>query len=66
MQSLFIVDGMSCSHCVNAVSNAVLAIAGVTVVDVDLANKTVAVTHNETVSGADIKNAIEEQGYDVR
>jgi len=65
MHLLINVDGMTCSHCVNAIKNAVLALAGVTAVDVDLANKTVAVTYGETVSAADIKNAIEEQGYDV-
>ena len=33
------VEGMSCSHCVNAVSNAVTALAGVSGVNVDLAGK---------------------------
>jgi copper chaperone len=56
---------MSCSHCENAVKNAVSAINGVTNVTVDLAGKTVTVTHDENVTAETIKSVIEELGYEV-
>ena len=60
------VEGMSCSHCENAVKKAVGALEGVDSVAVDLAGKTATVEFDGgKVSLADIKNAIEEQGYDV-
>lgn len=60
------VEGMSCSHCVNAVTKAVTALEGVAGVNVDLAAKTVTVDFNEAeVSLDSIKEAIEDEGYDV-
>ncbi|MEA5146597.1 MAG: cation transporter, partial [Candidatus Limiplasma sp.] len=40
------VEGMSCEHCVKAVTMAVKALQGVTDVSVSLAEKTVAVSHD--------------------
>jgi copper chaperone len=65
MKTTLNVEGMSCSHCENAVKKALLAISGVTEVAVDLAGKTVTVTHGETVTIDKIKSQIEEQGYDT-
>lgn len=59
------VEGMSCSHCVNAVEKAVGALEGVAQVKVDLDAKKVTVDHDEKVTLESIKNAIEDQGYDV-
>ena len=60
------VEGMSCEHCVAAVKKAVVALPGVTSVDVDLGGKSVTVTHDQAAADtAALKNAIEEQGYDV-
>lgn len=60
------VEGMSCSHCENAVKKAVGALDGVGAVTVDLKGKTVTVEYeNSKVSLDKIKNEIEEQGYDV-
>jgi len=59
------VDGMSCSHCENAVKKAVGALDGVSEVTVDLEGKTVSVNYSEKVTLVDIKLAIEDQGYDV-
>jgi copper chaperone len=59
------VEGMSCSHCVNAVEKAVGALDGVSEVNVDLDSKKVTVDHDEKVTLESIKNAIEDQGYDV-
>jgi copper chaperone len=60
------VNGMTCSHCEKAVTNAVSALAGVSKVVVDLAAKTVTVEYQAGLSEpADFKLAIEDQGYDV-
>lgn len=60
------VEGMSCSHCVNAVTKAVTALEGVSGVSVDLEGKTVTVDYDaDQVSLESVKEAIEEEGYDV-
>lgn len=64
-QTVLHVEGMSCGHCSAAVKKAVSAINGVAEVMVDLAGKTVTITHNESVTVDNIKSQIEEQGYDV-
>jgi copper chaperone len=65
MQTKLNVGGMSCSHCENAVKKAVSAITGVSNTEVDLAGKTVTVTHNENVTADAVKSVIEELGYTV-
>ncbi len=61
------VEGMSCSHCENAVKNAVGALNGVENVIVDLSAKKVIVEYDaEKVSVDIIKGTIEDQGYTVR
>ncbi|MFH5183534.1 copper ion binding protein [Paenibacillus sp. TAB 01] len=65
MQSITLkVEGMSCSHCVNSVEGAVnkLGAAG----KVDLNAGAVTVEYDEAIVTLNaIKEAIEEQGYDV-
>lgn len=58
------VEGMTCEHCVNAVSEEVMKLQGVTEVAVDLAEKSVTVT-GEPVDDAAVGAAIEEAGYSV-
>lgn len=67
MQSTILrVDGMSCEHCVKAITKAVSALPGVLKVSVDLQKKQVTVEHNLDLSPVDkIKLEIEDQGYDV-
>jgi len=64
-QSVIRVDGMSCAHCVKAVTGAVNALRGISDVAVDLKAKTVTVEHDLTLPLDIIKYEIEEQGYDV-
>lgn len=65
-QAVLNVEGMSCPHCVNAVTKAVTALEGVSGVNVDLEGKKVAVDYDaDQVSPDSIKEAIEEAGYDV-
>lgn len=60
------VEGMSCSHCENAVKKSVGALNGVGSVAVDLKGKKVTVEFDpEKVTVSTIKDAIEDQGYEV-
>ena len=61
----YAVAGMTCSHCVNAVSSEIATIAGVTAVAVDLASGEVTVTSDAPVSPAKVKEAVEEAGYEL-
>jgi copper chaperone CopZ len=58
------VEGMSCDHCVHAVTGEVTKVAGVAGVAVDLAANTVTVT-GEQLDDAMIRAAIDEAGYTV-
>jgi copper chaperone len=61
------VEGMSCSHCENAIKKAVGALDGVGSVTVDLKQKTVTVEYESSNATLErIKNEIEDQGYDVQ
>lgn len=61
------VDGMSCSHCENAVKKAVGMLDGITKVTVSLEEKTVAVDYDASkVSPEKIRTEIEDQGYEVQ
>lgn len=63
----FNVEGMSCNHCVNSIKNAVGALEGVNQVDVDLVGKKVTVNVNAgKISAQAIREAIEDQGYEVK
>lgn len=58
------VDGMSCNHCVNAIEKAMKELGAQG--KVDLASKLVEVEYDDSkLSEQAIKEAIEEQGYDV-
>lgn len=57
------IEGMSCQHCVNTVTAALQAVAGVTAVTVDLAGKKATV--EGTAADAALKEAIEDTGFDV-
>lgn len=57
------VPGISCEHCVNAITGEVEKLGGVTNVHVDVAAKTVTVVGD--VSDDAIRAAIDEAGYDV-
>lgn len=61
------VAGMSCGHCVNAVESNVGKLQGVSSVTVNLADGEVTVEYDSKKISLDeeIKDTIEEQGYDV-
>lgn len=61
------VQGMSCGHCKAAVEGALKNLNGVSAAEVDLKAGKVDVTFDESkVNVAAMKEAIEEQGYDVK
>ncbi|MGE7601557.1 copper chaperone CopZ [Peribacillus sp. NPDC097675] len=60
------VSGMSCGHCVNAVESNVGKLTGVESVKVQLESGKVEVNFDkEKVSLEEIKETIDDQGYDV-
>jgi copper chaperone len=64
MTLIYRVDGMSCEHCVVAVTGEVGEVAGVRSVDVDLAGKLVTVS-GAAIDAAAVVAAIDEAGYDA-
>ncbi|MCX7710816.1 MAG: copper chaperone CopZ [Clostridia bacterium] len=65
--SILTVEGMSCSHCENAIKKAVGELNGVDSVKVDLNSKKVSVEYDaERVELKTIRDTIEDQGYDVK
>jgi copper chaperone len=61
----YTVVGMTCGHCVNAVTEEVSAVPGVTGVEVDLASGGLTVTSDAPVDEAVVRAAVEEAGYEV-
>lgn len=65
-QVVLTVKGMSCGHCVKAVEDSVGALKGVQKVDVQLNDGKVSVAFDSgQVSLEEIKETIDDQGYDV-
>ena len=60
----YVVEGMTCDHCVHAVRTEVGAVEGVDRVDVDLATKLVRV-HGRHVDAAAVQAAVDEAGYEA-
>ncbi len=61
----FSVTGMSCEHCVSAVSSELGSLPGVIAVDIDLATGAVAVTSDAELEHVDVVAAVVEAGYIV-
>ena len=59
------VAGMSCDHCVRAVTEEVAKIRGVERVEVDLPRGTVTVSSTDPLGLEELTAAIEEAGYEV-
>lgn len=59
------VAGMTCAHCVNAVSGELRQLPGVTDVKVDLAAGTVSVTSDRTLDRGAVRDAVDEAGYEL-
>ena len=58
------VEGMSCGHCIRAVTNAITALDGAAKVEVDLAAKRVVA--ETSLPRTDVVRAVEEEGFSVK
>ena len=61
----YTVTGMTCSHCVTAVTEEVSGLPGVTDVRVDLPSGGLTVTSDTPVEETAVHAAVEEAGYEV-
>ncbi|MGB2839388.1 MAG: cation transporter [Actinomycetes bacterium] len=59
----FTVTGMTCGHCVQAVTDELQTIAGVETVDVELASGAVTVVSDEPITEQALAAAVDEAGY---
>ena len=64
-EATYSVTGMTCDHCVRAVTAEVTKITGVASVSVDLAAGQVTLRSDSPVDPADVKAAVEEAGFEV-
>ncbi len=62
MERTYIVDGMTCDHCVAAVEGEVGAVPGVAAVSANFGSKRVVVT-GDAIDDATVRAAIDEAGY---
>ncbi|MEU8326849.1 copper ion binding protein [Micromonospora sp. NPDC048839] len=65
VNTTFQVQGMTCGHCVSAVSVEVGGIAGVRDVQVDLATGQVTVSSEQPLDVQLVRAAVDEAGYDL-
>jgi copper chaperone len=65
METVYTVKGMTCGHCVSAVSTEIGKLDGVGGVAVDLATGTVTVTSAGPLETAQVAAAVEEAGYEL-
>lgn len=65
MRRIMDVRGMTCHKCVAHVKMALEGLDGVEKADVNLQSQSAEVTHNGTVTDEDLKNIVENAGYDV-
>jgi copper chaperone len=63
--STFGVTGMTCEHCVRAVTEEVRRIDGVADVTVDLPTGALTITSSDPVEEAAVADAVEEAGYQL-
>ena len=61
----YTVTGMTCSHCVSAVTGELQQLPGVTDVQVDLGSGSVTVTSDQPVDDDAVAAAVDEAGYEV-
>ncbi|MEU7867052.1 heavy-metal-associated domain-containing protein [Dactylosporangium sp. NPDC049140] len=65
MQTTYTVTGMTCSHCVQAVTEELRHLDGVSAVAIDLPTGAVTVTSAGPLDPAAVRDAVDEAGYAV-
>ena len=63
--AVYTVSGMTCAHCVSAVTEEVSRLAGVTNVEVDLQTGRVRVASAAPLAESDVRAAVEAAGYEL-
>jgi copper ion binding protein len=63
--STYTVSGMTCSHCVQAVTSELSGLPGVDAVHVDLGTGAVTVTSEAPLSADAVRAAVDEAGYEL-
>jgi copper chaperone len=63
--STYTVTGMTCEHCVTAVTGELTALPGVDVVRIDLGTGAVTVTSAAPLAADDVRAAVDEAGYEL-
>ena len=61
----YTVSGMTCQHCVNAVTGELSSLDGVDDVRVDLGTGVVTVTSSRPLDENDVRAAVDEAGYEL-
>ena len=61
----YTVTGMTCEHCVKAVSSEIAKLPGVSKVDVELATGRVSVHSGEPLDLDSVRAAVDEAGYEL-
>jgi copper chaperone CopZ len=61
----YTVKGMTCGHCVKAVTGELQALPGVTEVSVDLDTGTALVTSTDAIDLEAVRAAVDEAGYEL-
>jgi copper chaperone len=65
METTLKVEGMTCDHCKSSVEGALKEVDGVDAAKVDLETGNVKISHVDTANKVEMREVIEEQGYDV-
>lgn len=65
VSAVYEVKGMTCDHCVRAVTSELLLVPGVQSVDVDLGSGQVTVVSESAIGLDDVADAIDEAGYEL-
>jgi copper chaperone CopZ len=65
MQTTINVSGMTCGHCVSAVTMELLLLASVTEVEVNLEAGQVTITSNAALDPTQLATAVDEAGYEL-
>jgi copper ion binding protein len=63
--STYQVSGMTCGHCVNAVTSELSQLPGVNTVEVDLTAGTATVTSDQPLDADAVRAAVDEAGYQL-
>ncbi|WP_305786054.1 heavy-metal-associated domain-containing protein [Symbioplanes lichenis] len=63
--STYTVTGMTCAHCVQAVTSELSGLPGVADVQVDLGSGAVTVTSAEPLPAEEVRAAVDEAGYEL-